>query len=51
MVGADAVYVKSWGSLAHFGRPEEERACRKGHRDWQLTADAAAGHPGGARAS
>jgi N-acetylornithine carbamoyltransferase len=35
--GADAVYVKSWGSLQAFGRPEEERALRAGLRDWRLT--------------
>ena len=28
LVGADAVYVKSWGSLKLFGRPEEEAALR-----------------------
>ncbi len=38
VVGADAVYVKSWGSLKHFGRPDEERALRAGLRDWRLTA-------------
>ncbi len=38
VVGADAVYVKSWGSLRHFGRPDEERAFRAGLRDWRLTA-------------
>lgn len=36
-VGADVVYVKSWGSLRHFGRPEEEAAERAGLRDWRLT--------------
>lgn len=35
--GADAVYVKSWGSLQEFGRPEEERSLRAPHRDWRLT--------------
>jgi N-acetylornithine carbamoyltransferase len=35
--GADAVYVKSWGALGAFGRPEEERALRIGHRDWRMT--------------
>ena len=35
--GADAVYVKSWGSLRAFGRPEEEGALRAGLRDWRLT--------------
>lgn len=37
LVGADAVYVKSWGSLAHYGRPEEEAAGRASRRDWRLT--------------
>jgi N-acetylornithine carbamoyltransferase len=34
---ADAVYVKSWGALGAFGRPEEERALRVPHRDWRMT--------------
>ena len=38
MVGADVVYVKSWGSVKHFGRPEEEQALRQGLRDWRLTS-------------
>ncbi|MGH7703788.1 MAG: N-acetylornithine carbamoyltransferase [Gemmatimonadales bacterium] len=37
MVGADAVYAKSWGSVRLFGRPEEEAAQRSGLRDWRLT--------------
>jgi N-acetylornithine carbamoyltransferase len=37
--GADAVYVKSWGALGAFGRPEEERALRTPHRGWRMTAD------------
>lgn len=37
MVGADAVYVKSWGSVKHFGKPEEEAELRAGLRDWRLT--------------
>jgi N-acetylornithine carbamoyltransferase len=37
LAGADAVYVKSWGSLQAFGRPEEEQALRAGLRDWRLT--------------
>ena len=36
--GAHAVYPKAWGSLAHFGNPEAERAGREGKRDWRLTA-------------
>jgi N-acetylornithine carbamoyltransferase len=39
LVGADAVYVKSWGSLQHFGRPEDEQAFRAGLRDWRMTVD------------
>jgi N-acetylornithine carbamoyltransferase len=35
--GADAVYVKSWGSLEAFGRPDEERALREPFREWRLT--------------
>ena len=37
LAGADAVYVKSWGSLEAFGRPEEERALRTPFREWRLT--------------
>ena len=37
LAGADAVYVKSWGSLQAFGRPEAEQALRAGLRDWRLT--------------
>ncbi len=39
--GADAVYVKSWGSLDHFGRPDQERALRDQHREWRMTEDLA----------
>ena len=39
VAGADAVYVKSWGSLERFGRPEEEKALRTSHRHWRMTAD------------
>jgi N-acetylornithine carbamoyltransferase len=38
VVGADVVYVKSWGSLRHFGQPEAESAFRSGLRDWRLTS-------------
>ncbi|MBL8986031.1 MAG: N-acetylornithine carbamoyltransferase [Planctomycetaceae bacterium] len=38
-VGADAVYVKSWGSLQYFGRPEEEKQYRAGLRGWKMTVD------------
>jgi N-acetylornithine carbamoyltransferase len=37
LVGADAVYVKSWGSVKLFGRSEEEAELRAGLRDWRLT--------------
>ena len=37
LVGADAVYVKSWGSVKLYGRPEDEAAQRAGLRDWRLT--------------
>jgi N-acetylornithine carbamoyltransferase len=37
VVGADAVYVKSWGSVKHFGHPEEEAAQRASLLDWKLT--------------
>ena len=36
-VGADAVYVKSWGSVKLYDRPEEEAAQRAGLRDWRMT--------------
>jgi N-acetylornithine carbamoyltransferase len=35
--GADAVYVKSWGALGAFGRPDDERSLRTPHRDWRMT--------------
>jgi N-acetylornithine carbamoyltransferase len=37
VVGADAVYVKSWGSVKHFGQAEEEAALRTSLKDWKLT--------------
>jgi len=37
LAGADAVYVKSWGALSRFGRPEEERVLRAPHREWRMT--------------
>ena len=37
VAGADAVYVKSWGSLQAFGRPEEEQSLREPFREWRLT--------------
>lgn len=38
VVGADAVYVKAWGSVARYGDPEAEAAERAQLRDWRLTA-------------
>lgn len=38
LVGADVVYVKSWGAVKQFGQPEEEALLRQGLRDWRLTA-------------
>jgi N-acetylornithine carbamoyltransferase len=37
LVGADAVYAKSWGSVKLFGQPAEERELRSGLRDWRVT--------------
>ena len=37
LVGADAVYVKSWGSVKLYGNPQEEAAQRAALRDWRLT--------------
>ncbi len=37
LLGADAVYVKAWGSVKMYDRPEEEAAARAGLRDWRLT--------------
>lgn len=37
LVGADAVYVKSWGSVRHFGQPAAEAELRAGLRDWRMT--------------
>ena len=39
LAGAEAVYVKAWGSLEQFGRPEAEATLRQPHRDWRLTAE------------
>jgi len=37
MVGADAVYAKSWGAVRLFGKVEEERELRASLRDWRIT--------------
>jgi N-acetylornithine carbamoyltransferase len=39
VAGADAVYVKSWGSLDWFGKPEEEQQLRDQYRNWRMTAE------------
>jgi len=36
--GAEAVYVKSWGAVRCFGRPEEEAALRAPHRAWKFSS-------------
>ncbi len=36
--GADAVYAKAWGSVALYGRGDEEKAARDAHRRWRVTA-------------
>ena len=37
VIGADAVYVKSWGSVKHYDAPEEEKGLRAGLRHWRMT--------------
>ncbi len=37
LVGADAVYAKSWGSVKLFGDPARERELRSAHKDWRVT--------------
>src|SRR5262249_43484651 len=37
--GVHAVYAKSWGSLADYGRPESEAARRAGLKDWRVTEE------------
>ncbi len=39
MAGADAVYVKSWGALQHFGDPSSEAKLRAPHPNWRCTSD------------
>ena len=34
--GADAVYAKSWGSLALFGHPQQEAELREPYRHWRI---------------
>ena len=47
MEGADAVYVKAWGSLERFGRPEDEAELRRPHRQWRMTEERARSTRGG----
>jgi N-acetylornithine carbamoyltransferase len=47
LVGADAVYVKSWGSVKLYGKAEEEAELRAGLRDWRLTPGRLRGTRGG----
>ncbi len=47
LVGADAVYVKSWGSLRYFGQRDAERDFRAGLRPWRMTLDALRATKGG----
>jgi N-acetylornithine carbamoyltransferase len=35
--GVEAVYAKSWGALADYGRPGAETARRNKYRDWRVT--------------
>lgn len=46
--GAHVVYPKAWGSLAHFGRPDDERVLRDGRREWRLTQQRMESTAGGA---
>ena len=37
--GVEAVYAKSWGSLADYGKPEAEGQRRSRLKDWRVTED------------
>ena len=37
LVGADAVYVASWGSLKLYGKPQQESEARAALRDWRVS--------------
>ncbi len=37
--GAEAVYAKSWGSLADYGDPEAEGRRRASRRSWRVTEE------------
>jgi N-acetylornithine carbamoyltransferase len=47
LVGADVVYVASWGSVKLHENPEEEASLRGQHRDWGLTRSRQRGTRGG----
>lgn len=47
LAGAEAVYVKSWGALGAFGRPEEEAKLRAAHRGWTMNPERLARTAGG----
>jgi N-acetylornithine carbamoyltransferase len=38
--GAEVVYAKSWGALAHFGDAATESKLRAPHREWRVTKEA-----------
>lgn len=38
VAGAQAIYAKSWGGSAYYGRWEEEKKVREGYRSWRLDA-------------
>ncbi len=38
LVGADVVYVRSWGAVKLYGKSEQEAEARAGLRDWRLTS-------------
>jgi N-acetylornithine carbamoyltransferase len=42
LADAEVVYVKSWGSLHHFGQPAAEAELRSRYRGWRMTAERAA---------
>ena len=36
LAGAQVLYAKEWGSTAHYGDAERDRALRAAHPDWQV---------------
>lgn len=49
LAGAGAVYAKSWGAPAYYGRPGEEREARAGLAGWTVTRERMAAAAPGAR--